>query len=159
MNAGQTLMQTKNARVVKNKTLNIFKNLFGQIMGGDRESVQVIDSLKSGCYKITIEDRQNRRSIEQNSYYWGVVIKTLIEHDQEGVTGEQIHQALKCGIFGTVLACGIVVPLRDTKGLNVREFEEYLSHVRTWACNKRNIYIPKPRESGFGFDLREGKNE
>ena len=52
-----------------------------------------IRSLKPGTYDIIIRSPKKIRSLEQNRYYWGVIIKILAE--TWGWDTEELHEALK----------------------------------------------------------------
>ncbi len=96
--------------------------------------------------QLTIEKRQSRRSIAENSYYWGVIIKIISDH-----TGEndwKIH-----GILGRMfLTQGVEVNgkryevTKSSHFLTVAEFEEYAEKCRLWAGSELDLVVPAPNE-------------
>ncbi|MDR0607824.1 MAG: hypothetical protein LBG52_05805 [Candidatus Peribacteria bacterium] len=53
---------------------------------------QYIKQVKDGIYKLTIT-KQLTRSLQQNSYYWGVVLHLIEEHT--GTPAEELHYYFK----------------------------------------------------------------
>ena len=133
--------------------VKLFKDRTGLFAGADVDSIKRLDKIQVGevieVEPVRREVRQNR-STKQNRYYWGVVVKTLVESLHSGLDEEQIHTALKVGCFGAVEVFGCMVPARSTKSLNTAEMEDYLSWVRSWA-GTRSIYIPAPNECGCDY--------
>jgi len=96
----------------------------------------------SGITKKTI------RSIEQNAYYWGVVIKIIA--DNEGYIGpgekEDIHEALKAKFLVKKGPFGDNV-IEQTSKLSTDIFELYLEAIRSWYLDWSGIRIPMPNEA------------
>lgn len=97
---------------------------------------------------ITIKKR-GKRSILQNSYYWGVVVKEVqlrfreLGHDVEI---DDVHEFLK-GKFNadrivTPQAEVVEVP-KSTTEMNKTEFIEYVERIKEWASAVLEIYIPE----------------
>lgn len=89
------------------------------------------------------------RSEQQNKYYWGVVIKLLVEeigHDKDEVHEIMSHMFLRreLELDGVIYAVGT-----STTKLNTKEMEEYLEDIRRWAAVERNMYIPLPNEIDY----------
>lgn len=93
--------------------------------------------------------RENR-SNNQNRYYWGVVIEMIADHcgygkeDHEGLSDE-----LKRKFLGTHGDLQIAV---SSASLNTKEFEDYMSSIRTWAGTGGAglpLYIPLPNEVDY----------
>jgi hypothetical protein len=109
-------------------------------------------SLRGGV-EITIKKHRDQRSLEQNKYYWGVVIKLLTE--EMGLSEDETHEILKYQF----LKIHIDIQLKDriegafyvrsTTSLNTKEMEEYLEKIRTWASQELNCSIPLPNEVDF----------
>jgi hypothetical protein len=119
-----------------------------------QEMREVFNRLKDGKYLITIKDVR-KRSVQQNSYYWSVVVpmvrKGLYEAGFDVIrTNDDAHTVLKQVILkkdivskhtGEVFTVG-----GTTKDLSVPEFHEYLETVCRWAADYLGIYIPSPNE-------------
>jgi len=86
------------------------------------------------------------RSVEQNNYYWGVVIKMIGEETGCPTKADQedLHKQLsamflvKRGKFGTYV--------ESTTRLETDIFERYLQALRDWALEFHGIRIPLPNE-------------
>lgn len=112
------------------------------------------DSFKSELKKlagrrvyILVDEERPNRSNNQNSYYWGVVLKLISEHT--GYTPEELHDILKykfLGVEDKKILNETVKVLKSTTKLNTLQFEEYLQRVRDWAQTKLNVFIPLPNE-------------
>lgn len=108
---------------------------------GIQGDVEVV--IRKWCEKI-------QRSIEQNRYYWGVVIKILSE--ATGYTGDEIHEILKQLFlskrvyFKTKKGVEVHKIPQSTTGLTTAKMEEYLSQIRQWASIELGVYIPLPNE-------------
>ncbi len=83
------------------------------------------------------------RSLNENNYYWGVVVEELSQHT--GFTPPEMHEALKMKFLRIVK--GQLESCRSTTDLTVGEFENYLSQVRQWASEELQVFIPLPNEA------------
>lgn len=93
---------------------------------------------------LTVERFSKQRSLNQNRYYWGVVINIL--KDEIGYTKNEMHDALRRH-FLTVEEEGKILPtVKSTTELDTMGFEEYLQEVREWADTEMDIVIPLPNE-------------
>lgn len=116
--------------------------------------VSFFKELKDGKYLITVKDIR-KRSIQQNRYYWGVVVYMcmhgLYEIGYEEVTSlEDAHEILKKlhltkqYVHKTTGAC--IEIARSTAKLSIAEFNDYLERICRWASEFLGIYIPSPNE-------------
>ena len=95
---------------------------------------------------FVIEKFKRKRSNEQNSYYWGVLIKIL--SDELGYEPAEIHELLKYKFLGLE-----EIKIKDTRekriistqSLSTVDFMLYIEQVQRWASTL-NIYIPDPNE-------------
>ena len=92
-------------------------------------------------WKLQIKKIRNVRTINQNNYYWGVVIKML--GDEIGYLPEEMHNALQIKFLSTHL--DKLPSVKSTKKLSTKEFEEYLSKIRQWA-SEQGTFLPLPNE-------------
>lgn len=99
--------------------------------------------------RVTVDRFRNRRSTEQNKYYFGVIVpaigKAIGESDLEAV-----HDMLKAEFNHQIVAIGdkeMKVP-KSTAKLETVEFSEYMEKVRTFAAQFLSLYIPDPMEIG-----------
>ena len=87
------------------------------------------------------------RSIEQNNYYWGVVLTILADHCGYIGPGEKedLHNELRSMFLVYIGKMGEACVQSTTK-LDTEIFEKYLEAVRTFAMNFHQCYIPLPNE-------------
>lgn len=93
----------------------------------------------NGVVYITVKKLEKTATGPQNRYYWGVIIKALI--DRTGHTPDEVHEGLK----HKFLMEGGFVP-RSTMSLSTSEREDYHTQIRAWASVDLNCYIPLPNE-------------
>lgn len=99
----------------------------------------------NGEIQLLLEKRKKNRSINQNSYYWGVVIPLLSEYF--GYESEEMHEALK---YQFLRKGNVQLPtVRSTADMTTIEFEDYMARVRRWASIEYSINIPEPNEINF----------
>ena len=87
------------------------------------------------------------RSVEQNNYYWGVVLEILADH--LGYIGpgekEDLHNELRSIFLVRIGKLGEPV-VESTTRISTALFEKYLEAVRTWSLTKFQCKIPLPNE-------------
>jgi len=95
---------------------------------------------------VTIEKYRNKRSINQNNYYWGVVVKLISE--ETGYSLHETHDILRGKFLGKTKKIGTetIHYSRSSASLNTKEMEQYLSDIREWASIILNCYVPEPNE-------------
>ena len=96
---------------------------------------------------ITIEKYSNRRTNQQNAYYWGVVLKVLSEHT--GYTLDEMHEYLKTKFLGTkkiVIAGEEIERGLTTTKLTTTDYMGFIAEIQRWASEKLDCYIPDPEE-------------
>lgn len=100
----------------------------------------------SGGVEIVITKPRNQRSIDQNRYYWGVVVKMIAE--ERGEDRDSVHRFLKTKFLRIVAEFdgNEFDYVRSTKSLSTTEWEEYMRKCRQWATMELGLFIPKPNE-------------
>ena len=115
----------------------------------DKQALHATLKQLTGKKLIKIESFKNKRSISQNNYYWGVVLKYVAV--ETGFTVDEAHQVLTKQFLGYEKVnskTGEIIDLvKSTKKLSTVDFEEYLERVRQWALNFLDCKIPLPNES------------
>lgn len=96
------------------------------------------------------------RSLKQNNYYWGVVVKIFSEYT--GFTKDETHEVLarkfltyekksprtgKTGVF-----------IKSTTDLTTSEFMDYLLKCREFG-DEYDLNIPEPNEEDFSESLKK----
>lgn len=112
---------------------------------------QQIAQMKEGWeIEVTVKRRRATRSIEQNRYYWGVVVELISEHT--GYTPDEVHDFLKAIFIPKRLAVqdgnGVIhneiVIGGSTRLMNKLEFGDYMESIRRWAAETLDVVIPDP---------------
>ena len=96
---------------------------------------------------VTISNKKMKRSIEQNSYMWGVVYDMIA--DEMGITPDEAHQMLAKMFLKIkeIEVKGVIYAItKSTTKLKTDEMEEYLEKCRRFASMELHILIPKPNE-------------
>ena len=110
--------------------------------------------------QLTISKRQKRRTLNQNSYLFGVVYQTLYETIKEIIndsTGyesvDEVHEALKWEYLRVERGHGLPPTVRSTTDLSTAEFSDYVDRIKRDAARGKfggpseGIYIPDAGES------------
>jgi hypothetical protein len=123
---------------------------------GDTAELQFLAELahhegKDIC--VTVERKRKKRSLNQNSYYWGIVIplvRKLLEEYGNEVDDEETHSFLKEHV-GKLTASVVgksgrrVAITKSSASLSTAEFEEYILKITAWAATE-GVVIPSPND-------------
>lgn len=117
------------------------------------EQVRAMSRDKDLAVTIEVKVKKRVRSDVQNAYYWGVVIAMIVERLRElghDVDRDLAHEFLKGRFLYSELTdpnSGEVMKIpRKTSELATNEFMEYIEHVKQFAAETLDIYIPDPNE-------------
>ena len=117
------------------------------------EQVRAMSREKDLAVTIEVKMKKRVRSDVQNAYYWGVVIAMIVERLRElghDVDRDLTHEFLKGRFLYSELTnpnTGEVMRIpRKTSDLTTEEFIEYMEHVKQFAAETLDIYIPDPNE-------------
>lgn len=105
-----------------------------------------------GFYEVRIEKSFKKRTLNQNRYYFGVLVKNISDHT--GYETEEIHEVLKDRFLPKkfIVITNNKGEKKETKingsttQLDTKEFEEYNEKIRRWAAQHLSIYLPEPNE-------------
>lgn len=97
---------------------------------------------KDDWFVVEIQKAKQVRSLKQNKYYWGVLVKIIAQHT--GYTSDETHQEL-ARMFLSYKNNGKTF-VKSTTKLNTGEFETYAEQCRTWAQSEMDCYVPLPNE-------------
>ena len=113
-----------------------------------------LNTLKDGCkYKITIS-KADKRSLQQNNYYWEIldeyVQPLLYELGWEHVKNKEAAHEFMCSLFLKVSDVNIQTGemkerIRSTTELTKLEFSAYLEDIWRWSA-ELGVDIPSPNE-------------
>jgi hypothetical protein len=103
-----------------------------------------------GAVVVRLERRRATRSLEQNRWYWAVIVELLSE--TTGYTPDEMHEFLKQKFTPKRIAvCDRNGEIRDervigatTTTLTTHEFGEYCESIRRWAAEALGLVIPDP---------------
>ena len=102
-----------------------------------------LKGLEQQVVEVVIRKYKSKRSNEQNSYYWGVVLDILSKHT--GYESDEMHEILKFKFLRKRIN-NEVEYVQSTTKLNTAEMEEYLEKIRRWAAIELFCTIPLPNE-------------
>ena len=83
----------------------------------------------SGLYRVSIKPYRQKRTLDQNSYYWAAIVtpfkEWLTENWGQTVTLEQAHDTLKLALLEVPRVQGIMMMPRS-RTLDIEQFSEYI---------------------------------
>ena len=107
----------------------------------------------SGEYSLDVRKKKDKRSVAFNRYYWGVVLKMIVEEVQgvdDGIDKDRMHEIMKYTFlkeeYANPVTGEIVVSMKDTHDMPTEDFKRYVESVRGWAYSFLGIVIPLPDE-------------
>lgn len=95
-----------------------------------------------GKYILLVQKAKEKRSLAQNRYYWGIVIKML--SDYTGFTSQEMHQVLGDNLWSYEKDGRKFI--KSTTEMNTAEFAANIDAARLFAQDNIGIYIPEPNE-------------
>jgi len=128
----------------------------GKLILDDRTLFMKAMKKLNGNVVIDISEGRGPRSLQQNSYYWGVVIEILADEFgyQTKEEKEYLHNVLMDKFIEDdtyELKMGEEVVSGKTRktssSLNTKQFEAYLANIRRWASQEYGVFIPEPNEN------------
>jgi len=120
----------------------------GKILSTDWE--RALRALPDGQYQAIIRKKRSVRSLNQNRYYWGVVLNLIADHT--GQPADDIHEYLADLFLSEVKdieLAGVIRRVRThptTTKLNTEQFSQYIDSIRSWAAWELEVRIPGPTE-------------
>ncbi len=91
-------------------------------------------------YVETHEKYVQNRTIQQNKYYFGVVVKTIVK--ETGSDKKTVHAELKKKFL--LIEDGVMPVVGSTKDLSTIGFMKYSDECVLWAAEFLKITIPPP---------------
>ena len=117
------------------------------------EEVRAMSREKDLAVTVEVKIKKYRRSNEFNNYYWAIVVAMISERLRElghDVDKDLAHEFLKGRFLYSELtdpSTGEVMKIpKKTSELATGEFMEYLEHVKQFAAETLDLYIPDPNE-------------
>lgn len=120
----------------------IAKIINGVLRYDENQFITWAEKQKDGKYALSIKKWYKPRSLQENAYYWGVVIELLCGHT--GYTPEEMHDCLKAKFLPHGVDEYGLEHVKSTTKLSTVEFETYMEDIRRWASSELDVYIPDP---------------
>lgn len=96
---------------------------------------------------VTIEKWYKKYSDKQRNYYFGVPVSILAEHT--GFSPKEMHEALKMKFL--TQKGEVIDKVQSITSLSTVQMEEYLKHIRDWAADSLDCYVPEPNEAPLEY--------
>ena len=119
------------------------KIYYGKIKGGklilpERNILDNFIRSQRDCdVELILRKQKKTRSLQQNSYYWAVIIKLLSEHT--GYSADEMHGVIKWKFVYTQ-------DKSSTSDLSTFDYTVFIDEIREWAQQELDVYIPVPNE-------------
>ena len=116
-----------------------------------------LHNLEGKIARITIERQKKRRSLNQNAFYWGVVIPCVVEVLEDygnEADADMAHEVAKhCFLpdSGKRRVSMNGAPLCETltsATLSTIEWEDYMTKIRAF-CAENGVQVPLPNEVDY----------
>ena len=139
----------------------------GKIGIPKRSRAEIASEFVGQTVEVTIRKKRSYRTLPQNAYYWGVVVriitKVMKEHAPDQlITNEDVHEYLKARFLPIVTGPAQIV-LKDTgevldlpystRRLTKSEFSDYLTLVFQFAAETLNCIVPPAQQEFDGCDI------
>jgi hypothetical protein len=123
-----------------------------------QHAAEAFNKLADGQYRLILEPHRVR-SLDQNAYYWGVVVP-LVQRglyatgDSSIKTELDAHNAMKEQFLAQHIVESETLTLLEkrkltTTTLNTMQFNAYLEGIKQWAAEYLNLVIPDPIPGQF----------
>ena len=104
---------------------------------------EALERFKEGTIlEVMVRKAGKPRSLPQNRYYWGVVVKMLA--DFTGHTAEEMHDALKFQFLSHIDDSTGLTIVQSTTSLSTVKFRNYCDDIQRWAAMYLELNIPDP---------------
>jgi len=109
--------------------------------------IQSIDFSKKPIMDVVISAFRKDRTLPQNRYYWGVVLKHV--SDYTGYTDEEAHDLFKDTFLTkktVTIGSKTIERTPSTTELSTIEFNEFIESVCRYVASEIGLAIPQPNE-------------
>ena len=129
-----------------------------------RNRSQILETIKSFEGKdvlITFEKPKKKRSNNQNSYYWGIVIvliKSALKDTGNNLNTNDVHDLLRLKFLKETISIKeetgeVIERVRSTTELTTSQFMDYIAEIQQFAAEYFDVIIPDPNtEIILNFD-------
>jgi len=112
-----------------------------------------IAKFKDGDYVLTIEKKSKKRSLDQNAYYWGVVVPIVKQGLNDvgyRMTTETTHDYLKTNFniieIANEINGEIISFIGSTTEMTTSQMMDYFAKITQWSAEYLGVQIPEPNE-------------
>lgn len=124
--------------------MKIHGKIINGIFSNMPQLYRVFSELDTKDVTVTVTKRQQKRTLPQNAYLWGVVYKTI--SDFTGYTPEELHyetdDLLQLRMYVDERGIRKVKP---TSQMSIEELSLYANKVKLWAWHNLQLHIPDPK--------------
>lgn len=114
--------------------------------------IEWVQSQPDGDYLIDVKRKQKKRTLNQNDYYWGVVLPAclvgMINEGWEIFGTDNLHELYKSWFAGRKAinryTSEVVTFPASSKSMTTTEFSAFVDKVREYAQDYLGITIPDP---------------
>ena len=116
-----------------------------------------LSGLEGKRVEVVVRKQKSQRSIQQNKYYWAVVVEILANHC--GYEPEEMHEALKVKFLSDHSEDDKgLIRIGSTAKLTTDGFVKYIDRIIRWASGF-GVFIPDPNQTDCPEAMYEGKKE
>lgn len=116
-------------------------------------SEMIIKNFAGKDIQVTVEKKKKKRSLEQNAYYWGVVVPIVMNGLNEAgwkfdkqMTHDFLLSQFNIKEVVNTESGEIVKYIGRSSNMSTVEMMEYFMDITFWALEFLNIQIPLPNE-------------
>lgn len=140
--------------------MNIRLKYYGKVNGGSmkiyrrNDFLKDIEQFEGMDVVLTVEKKKKGRSLEQNAYYWGIVVPMVREGLREAGweigTNSEAHELMKRMFLKQEVVNKETGETMETTGSTTKcstvDMMEYFADIQKWASEFLGLYIPDPNE-------------
>jgi hypothetical protein len=119
----------------------------GEFVADDQDGYSVwMTNLDGKLCSLTIGEKKNQRTMNQNKYYNGVVLKIIGQH--LGYERDEVHEILSAKFLKKMLNVGgnDMVVVKSTTSLTTEEMSHYIEKCKRFAAVEFGCFIPEPED-------------
>lgn len=117
---------------------------FGRLSLEDQDAYDGYLLSLEGEVEVVVRKRSKQRTLNQNQYYWGVVVRLIA--DETGHSSDEIHEMLKMMFLKDLIEIkgDMYETIKSSSSLDTRGFsKDYIDRIKFWALDKLNLIIPE----------------
>lgn len=133
----------------------------GNLKRNRSQILETIKSFEGRDVLITFEKPKKKRSNNQNSYYWGIVIvliKSALKNAGNNLNANDVHDLLRLKFLKETILIKeetgeVIERVKSTTELTTSQFMDYIAEIQQFAAEYFDVIIPDPNtEIILNFD-------